>query len=349
MASFCCFRWALCLLAVVSSAAVFAPDVSAQAPPFSTNPGGDSFSAFGQCFNEAAARAIADQGHTPGAPADGSGSAFLDPESFLQQSWTCSLDFANTVFVPVSKRVLWSLAILMLVWTGVQHMFGRGFNLSSLLNYFMLIGFALIILDNYYRPTHNFFPPEYGFVQVVARQVTTWSQEIYRTTEVEFDAAFATSRRILDTGADNAQFLADNDPDVAEDVAARPSNADLIDQINAGFDDPATGSDGPFQSLSKFIVSVIIVVMQRFIGLVLWVIRWILVGQYMWGWFMLSLLSLVGPLFVPAIVISQVDWLFWNWFRGLLSACVYMLSAAALYAVSMILLLTPLRFINNAT
>ena len=103
-------------------------------------------------------------------------------------------------------------------------------------------------------------------------------------------------------------------PDVADDVAARPFNADLVDRINAGFDDPVTGSDGPFQSLSKFIVSVIIVVMQRFIGLVLWVIRWILVGQYMWGWFMLSLLSLVGPLFVPAIVISQVDWLFWNWF-----------------------------------
>ena len=208
----------------------------------------------------------------------------------------------------------------------------------------MLIGFGLIVLDNYHDPSHDrhdLFPADQGFVEVIAEQVIDWSQDLYRTTEIEFDRAFAQSRAILDSGADTAEFALDNDPDDAEDAASR------LRASVAEFDRQGAGEDG-YGSFSEFVLSVIVSTMHRVIGLVLWVIRWVLVGQYMWGWFMLSLLSLVGPLFVPAIVISQVDWLFWNWLRGLFAACIYMLSAATPYAVSMILLLTPLTRINNA-
>ena len=329
---------------------------SAQDPPpaeFNANPGDHSFSDFGQCFNDAADSAIDEQGAEPRGSADGSTSPILNPQVFLAESWRCSLRYADEVFVPTSERILWSLAILMLVWYGIQHMLGRGVNLGSLLHYFMLIGFALIILDNYYRPTHNFFPANTGFVQVIAQQVIGWAQDIYRRTELDFDAAFATTRRVLEEGAVASQFQQDNDPDASDAVVTGPSG--LIDMLGSGYggQSPETGIldsilDKVFSGLGDFIVSVIVAVMQRGIGLVLWIIRWMLIGQYMWGFFMLSLLSLIGPLFVPAIVISQVDWLFWNWLRGLLSACIYMLSSAALYSVSMILLLTPLSRITTS-
>ena len=335
---------ACCLVAVVLLLSLFPGSVVAQEVPFDTSPGDHSFSAFGQCFNDSASAEIDTQTAEPAAPANGSGLAFLDPEAFLVESWKCSLDYANDVFVPVSKRILLSLGIVMLVWYGIQHMLGRGFNLASLLNYFMLIGFAFIVLDNYYRPTHNLFPPQYGFVQVIAQQVLTWSQDIYRTTEVEFDRAIASTRRILDDGAAGSQFQQENDPDEADDVSLSDRFQASIDRVDR---DAERGVfDRIFNRLGEFFVSVMVGFMQRFIGLVLWIIRWILVGQYMWGLFMLSLLSLVGPLFVPAILIPQVDWLFWNWLRGLFSACVYMLTSAALYSVSMILLLTPLSRIN---
>ena len=323
---------------------------------FDTNPGDHNFSAFGTCFNDAAAAAIDSQTHEPNAPADGSSVSILNPETFLEASWKCSLEYADRVFVPGAKRLLYSLALLMLIWYGVQHMLGRGLNMASLLNYFMLIGFALIILDNYHTPTHNFFPPNSGFVQVIARQVVGWSQDIYQATERDFDAAFAQTRRVLDEGAAGAKFQAENNPDDAEDAASRAPPGSLVDRINSPFGDaPSIGVsslfdfDGLKDRLSSFLVSALAVTMQRVVGLVLWIIRWMLVAQYMWGFFMLSLLSLLGPLFVPAIVISQIDWLFWNWLRGLLSACVYMLSSAALYSVSMILLLTPLARINSAS
>ena len=211
VASSCCFRWTLCLLAVVWSAAVFAPDVSAQLHRSTRIPAAiRSVSSDSVSMTLSQAR-LPIRGTRPEHPLMAVGSRCSTLSAFSSRAGP-----ARSI-LPIPSSSCFEACSLVacdpharLDW--VQHMFGRGFNLSSLLNYFMLIGFALIILDNYYRPTHNFFPPEYGFVQVVARQVTTWSQEIYRTTEVEFDAAFATSRRILDTGADNAQFLADNDP-----------------------------------------------------------------------------------------------------------------------------------------
>ena len=352
--SFSVVRRVVALSAVVILAVVASPAAVRAQSTFDTNPGNHSFSAFGACFNDAAATAIGAQGAQPNAPPDGSSIAILNPETFLEASWVCSLEYADRVFVPGAKRLLYSLALLMLIWYGVQHMLGRGLNMASLLNYFMLIGFALIILDNYHTPTHNFFPPNSGFVQVIARQVVGWSQDIYQATERDFDAAFARTRRILDEGAAGARFQAENSPDAAEDAASRGSPVSLADRFNTPLDEPPAFGlaiffdlDGMREKLSAFLVTALAVTMQRVVGFVLWIIRWILVAQYMWGFFMLSLLSLIGPLFVPTIVISQIDWLFWNWLRGLFAACIYMLSSAALYAVSMILLITPLARINN--
>ena len=80
---------------------------------------------------------------------------------------------------------------------------------------------------------------------------------------------------------------------------------------------------------------------------ILWIIGWIIYAQYLWGFFALSLLTLVGPLFVPFIVLSHFDFLFWGWFKAMLTAVVYMITAGVLYVVSAAILMAPIQRLTS--
>ena len=66
-------------------------------------------------------------------------------------------------------------------------------------------------------------------------------------------------------------------------------------------------------------------------------------AQYVWGFFTLTVLTVLGPLFVPFMMIPQLDFLFWGWFKGLINGVVYMLTSAAMYAVATMVLIAPLQ------
>lgn len=60
---------------------------------------------------------------------------------------------------------------------------------------------------------------------------------------------------------------------------------------------------------------------------------------------MLGIGSLLGPLFIPWLVVSRLNWLFWNWIQFMLQYSFFQVVAAALTNVWAVVLL---NFINNA-
>ena len=84
------------------------------------------------------------------------------------------------------------------------------------------------------------------------------------------------------------------------------------------------------------------------ISVILWLVGWMIYAQYIWGFFTLTVLTVVGPLFVPFMMISQLDFLFWGWMKALLNCVIYMLTASALYAATAMLLIAPLQRMAQA-
>lgn len=329
------------LFAGLALAAVLVSAGSAVAQPVVPDPAAVRFQG---CMNPSAVAQVA-AGPQAAVPDT---QPYYDPEAFMEQAWSCTLDFAELELVPFSQGLLGVIAIIMFVWYGIQQMTGRGFNLAGLLNHVLLLGFAVMVLQNYSTPQIALFPTDTGFVRVIGSQAISWSQDIHADVEEAFERTYAEAKAALDATARQVELQS------AED-AADPESSPEEPPVGAGwFSGWFDGwFKGAFSSWFDGIINwVRAQVLKGFVGTIfvivsvfLWLLRWYLEAQYMWGYFILMALSVVGPVLVPALLIPQIDWLFWNWVRGLFTACLYILTASAIYAISMVLLTSPLMHV----
>ena len=64
--------------------------------------------------------------------------------------------------------------------------------------------------------------------------------------------------------------------------------------------------------------------------------------SYLWGYLALLVAIILGPLLIPWILVPQLQFLAWGWFRTLLGAGVHMMVAGACFAVVAQILMIPL-------
>lgn len=57
-------------------------------------------------------------------------------------------------------------------------------------------------------------------------------------------------------------------------------------------------------------------------------------AQVVWGYFGLSLALLLGPIFIPWLVVPQLSWLFWGWFKTVLQYSFYGAVAAGVFRIT---------------
>ena len=57
-------------------------------------------------------------------------------------------------------------------------------------------------------------------------------------------------------------------------------------------------------------------------------------AQVVWGYFGLSLALLLGPIFIPWLMVPQLSWLFWGWFKTVLQYSFYGAVAAGIFRVT---------------
>ena len=261
---------------------------------------------------------------------------FQDPDTLLNAVWICAGWYAHREIVPIGRAMLGGLTVIMIIWTGVGFMFSGELDMGKLLGTIFLAGFGFVVIDNYFHANPAAVPwssgTSNGFVALIANQAVAWGDLIIGDAEQQFHDAFDQARERAERNIMRGRARAVADPDRIY--------SDALSNADAGAEEAAGGF---FRWLTLQVRLGILGVVQFFLSLLLWLIGWMIYAQYVWGFFTLTVLTALGPLFVPFMMIPQLDFLFWGWFKGLINGVIYMLTSAAMYAVAAMVLVAPLQ------
>ena len=261
---------------------------------------------------------------------------FHDPDTLLGAVWVCAGYYADRQLVPIGKVLLGALVVIMVVWAGVGFMFSGELNLGSLLGTLFLAGFGFALLDNYFgRSAVLPWLPPHGFVEVFPAQALRWGELIKGDTDQQFQFAF----RQATVSAAETYYRG------AGRVAGDPERV-YADAEGSG--QPAEAAGGFLRRLALEGRIRLMASMRPALSFVLWLVNWMIYAQYVWGYFTLIVLTVLGPVFIPFMMVAQLDFLFWGWFKAMINGFVYMLTASAMYAGVAMLLVAPLQRIAEA-
>jgi len=262
---------------------------------------------------------------------------FESPDNLLGAVWTCAGNFAVATILPIGRTILGGVVVIMVIWTGVGFMFSGRIDFGSLLGTLFLAGLGFLLLDNYFyaTPTVWLGGTTRGVVGLFAEEAVEMSELIIGTTDTRFGVAYTAAR----ASAEETELGA-----VARIVADPDRN------YAAELDQPwPDESMGALLRRWMFELRMMPLVFIKWISaLVLWLVGWMVYAQYVWGFFTLTVLTILGPLFIPWMMIPQLDFLFWGWVKAMINGVIYMLTSAALYAAVAMLLISPMERVAQA-
>ena len=273
----------------------------------------------------------------------------------------CSLDFAQNDIVP---RVLpWFNAILviMVVWTGVTVMFS-GSSVQTLLPFILLAGFASGLMHTYYSPTpiaDAFLGLDQGLAFTVLSGAEAVANTLFEEADEIYYDAFDTAREVVEQR--NSQLIVGSGTSFAG-ILTRVLMATTTGAITgtavgpvgtvgvglgAGAGMAAVEYNEWSDAFMATVWSILVMgAMYSFLGL-LHLAYWIIMAQYMWGYFSMAVIAVVGPFFIPLVLVPQTQDYFWGWFKALVNSAFYMITAAALYVIIAVVLMLPLEFLTG--
>ena len=108
-----------------------------------------------------------------------------------------------------------------------------------------------------------------------------------------------------------------NDLSKAQDAAVE--SGDILDVLTAGFQATMT-------EITAFVVVI-------FMALMLLVLSAITYAQVIWAQIAIAILIIVGPIFIPFLVFEPMAFLFWGWFRAMITYSLYAVIAGAVLRV----------------
>ncbi len=272
-------------------------------------------------------------------PDPGDENFFEDPDALLEAVWLCAGNYAVATVLPIGRAILGGLVIIMIVWTGIGFMFSGQIDFGSLLGTLLLAGFGFILLDNYFFASEvAWLPgatPGRGIVGLFAEEAVEMSSVIIGDADSDVARAFVSARNSAaeTEGVTNLRIAGDPDRNYAE-------------ELHNPWPDESIGAWVRRMRLQMRIIPIVLI--KWLSTIVLTLVGWMIYAQYVWGFFCLAVLTMLGPLFIPWMMIPQLDFLFWGWFKAMINGVVYMLTAAALYAGTAMLLISPLERIAQA-
>ena len=316
--------WKLCFAAALLGGLVWHQiDTRAQAPPAGANFGDEYADCFTGGTNYQRVLAEAD---TP--QVDVRDVVLID--AILEELFYCSLELGQNDIRPIAMGIFGPLLLIMTVWFGVGVMFS-GIDPTSVLLFIFRIGFATLLLQNYYWDveTETPFGESRGVVWTIGWQGVSLGRDLIEEARVAIDGQrrLAQERVAQDDRAREAVFIVDPQGEF------RPLQSS---------DDPDAIEDGnekeQISAFKNFFVSAV----ENGWYFVLWIVSWITYAQFLWGFVGLSVLGIIGPLMIPFIIVPQLDWLFWSWFKACFQVTIYMMTSAVMYVVTAMVLIVPL-------
>ena len=308
-------------LVVAAALPVFTVSLGAQGQPL------------GVCMRNApAAAAFASGGDLApdGPPGDG---GFIPPTSLVRAAVGCAESFAAATMVPIGLNIWRGLAVIITIWTGIQMMFGGGFAIGEVVSLILLLGFPFAVLTFYNTGVGT----PWGDM-TFSYMVSGMGQEVAGDL---VDGVFMTFR--------------DTFMEVWEKIWSPQPLADSVGESESGEDgagwfarllSPVTAVFGALEAVVDFVNSFFRTLEFLFtlglLALVIIIPALVAYCSYLWGYLALLVAIILGPLLIPWILVPQLQFLAWGWFRTLLGAGVHMMVAGACFAVVAQILMIPL-------
>ena len=292
---------------------LFGVIVSAQTPP----PPDPDVAAFQGCMRTEVNRVRGEDSNEPGPV------ILLDPASILKQGLECAHRFADAFIVEgFARPLLNGITIIMVVWTGVMMMFSGRFDFAQLLSFILLLGFAHMLMDGF--ETDGNWWGDRSFPQLIYEQGEFVAGGILESSRAEF---FNTV----------AQFW------------------NSIWSVPRALFDMVMNTDGENSGfVARFIqpyVSVLTNYMGTYVNIMMSILMFALISlpvillycSYLWAYVGLMVAVIIGPIFIPFVLVPQLDWLFWSWIKSLFKLTIHMMIGAVIFSISVQLALLPIR------
>lgn len=233
---------------------------------------------------------------------------FQDMWALLSSAATVMDGLARTVSPTVlaaGMQIWQGLAIIMLVWTGTQMaLAGQGLNMAALVRLVIGLSIPLGMLRFYVTPLVGGFT-----VPDLITGMGAWLQDMI----------------VADTGR------------VMGEEIFNAFNAFSNRLGEAGFFSPGTGWVSVLTSLpgllNEMFDLVVTIGLMALLGISMLFVWALGQAQVMWAQIALALTMLLGPVFIPFILVPQLSWLFWGWFRTLLIYSLYGAVSATVFRV----------------
>ena len=321
--------WARCLAGRLAAALVFA----AALPVFTVSLGAQG-QPLGVCMRTApAAAAFASGGDLApdGEPGDG---GFIPPDSLVRAAVGCAEAFAAATMVPIGLNIWAGLAIIITIWTGIQIMFSGSFGIGEIVSLILLLGFPFAVLTFYNTDVGTPWG-DMTFPHMVSGMGQVVSARLVEGVFIEFRNVFMDSWMKIWSAQTLAVAGAASDIRGAEGIGGTLAAAgERLLGIARAFN--------PLTLLTTFLSNIVFFLVVMVMGLVLVIPALVAYCSYLWGYLSLLVAIILGPLLIPWILVPQMQFLAWGWFRTLLGAGVHMMVAGACFAVVAQILMVPL-------
>ena len=204
---------------------------------------------------------------------------------------------------------LWrGLAAILIVWTGLRIAFTGDFRPWDIVRVVIALWFPWAMLTFYHDPLP-------GSTRSFTEAITdggSWLQLILiQNTGEDFLVTFSRLSQNLFARAQAMEL---------------GSGGGLMDMIVGGLTDLS-------YLLMSFLHTIIFELFLLFILLCLVVIYGVSMAQVLWAQLALGVLLILGPLFIPFLLVEPLAFLFWGWFKSMFTYTLYGAIAAALMRV----------------
>ena len=278
------------------------------------------------------------------------GGAFTPGNSFVRAAVQCAESFAAANLVGIGMNIWGGLAVIITIWTGIQMMFGGGFAVGEVVSLVLLLGFPWAVLTFYNTavgtPWGNmtFSYMVSGMGQVVGARLVFGTFEAFQGTVYDAVTRIWSSETFQGALAQTEE----ESGDAAESPGVLATLKGLITGAVEGVYSLLFGwIMGLIEAIARTIVVLLLALL--FIGLLI-LPAVVAYCSYLWGYFSLLVAIILGPLLIPWVLIPQLQFLAWGWFRTLLGAGVHMMVAGACFAVvAQILMIPIIRFSTLVT
>ena len=224
---------------------------------------------------------------------------FRDFKSLVDDAWQDATTTVAPELLDLGNDLWLALSLIVLVWTGVRIAFSGDLQPWDFVRLIIGLWIPWVILQFYNQP----LPGMAMSFPVMVASGGSWVQDF-----------------LIGDMAYNMQTAMGNLTDILwAQMASAWQNGSIWDFVRQG-------GTAVLALVSGTLISVLV-------GLSLLLLFAVTYAQVIWAQLAVAILILLGPMFIPWLVFDPLAFLFWGWFKGMLTYSIYGVIAAAVMRV----------------